>query len=85
MIDFISYICVIDLQLAVKPRLLQRALSVLRSNRSPPPSTSVLSSVVGFFAAHATILAATVIGRLKLMCTYSQDRVIICPKLDMSY
>ena len=72
-------------QLAVKPRLLQRALSVLRSNRSPPPSTSVLSSVVGFFAAHATILAATVIGGL--MCTFYQDRVITCPKLDqtMSY
>ena len=44
-----------------KANLLQRAMSVLRRERKKEDE-SILSSTVGLYAAHATILAAIVIG-----------------------
>eukprot|EP00731_Ephydatia_muelleri_P031655 Em0023g162a len=41
--------------------ILERAFSVLKRTRSPPPG-SILSSTVGFYSAHATMLAAAIIG-----------------------
>eukprot|EP00731_Ephydatia_muelleri_P031647 Em0023g154a len=43
--------------------ILERAFSVLKRTRSPPPG-SILSSTVGFYSAHATMLAAAIIGGL---------------------
>ena len=45
-----------------RPGLLERALSVLKRSRSPVPHESIFSSAIGFYAAHATMLAATIIG-----------------------
>lgn len=36
--------------------------------KKPPPPESILSSTVGFYAAHATMLAAAIIGRLTGVC-----------------
>ncbi|KAL5457010.1 hypothetical protein EMCRGX_G034243 [Ephydatia muelleri] len=43
--------------------ILERAFSVLKRARSPPPG-SILSSTVVFYSAHATMLAAAIIGGL---------------------
>ena len=45
-----------------KPGLLERALSVLKRSKSQVPQDSIFSSAVGFYAAHATMLAAAIIG-----------------------
>ena len=45
------------------PGLLERALSALKRSRSQLPPDSILSSTVGFYAANATMLAASIIGR----------------------
>ena len=49
-----------------RPGLLERALSVLKRSKAVPPD-SILSSAVGFYAAHATMLAAAVIGRCNVL------------------
>ena len=45
-----------------RPGLLERALSVLKRSKSQIPPDSIFSSAVGFYAAHATMLAAAIIG-----------------------
>ena len=45
-----------------RPGLLERALSVLKRSKSQVPQDSIFSSAVGFYAAHATMLAAAIIG-----------------------
>ena len=47
-----------------RPGLLERALSVLKRSKSQVPPDSIFSSAVGFYAAHATMLAAAIIGKL---------------------
>ena len=42
-------------------RLLQRTLSVIKQSK-PSSTGSILSSAIGFYASHATMLAAAVIG-----------------------
>lgn len=42
-------------------RLLQRVLSVIKQSK-PSSTGSILSSAIGFYASHATMLAAAVIG-----------------------
>ena len=46
-----------------RPGLLERALSVLKRSKSQVPPDSIFSSAVGFYAAHATMLAAAIIGK----------------------
>ena len=45
-----------------RPGLLERALAVLKRSKSQVPQYSIFSSAVGFYAAHATMLAAAIIG-----------------------
>ncbi len=45
-----------------KAHLLQRALSMLRRGQRSEVEGSILSSAVGLYAAHATLLASIVIG-----------------------
>ena len=42
-------------------RLLQRVLSVIKQSK-PSSTGSILSSAIGFYASHATMLAAAIIG-----------------------
>ena len=44
------------------PGLLERALSILKRSKSQVPPGSIFSSAIGFYAAHATMLAAAIIG-----------------------
>ena len=45
---------------AKQQSLMEKAMDALKKSKSPPDS--ILSSAVGFYAAHATLLAAAVIG-----------------------
>lgn len=50
-----------------RANLLSRALTVLK--KKSPPQNSILSSVVGFYGAQATMLAASVIGECNVIET----------------
>ena len=55
-------------------RLLQRALSVIKQSK-PSSTGSILSSAIGFYASHATMLAAAVIGEWS---SHSHNMVCNC-------